>query len=1206
MEHGPGKLIATADCLAQNSAVDYKGALNNSLNIMLKMGWRPGQCLGRTQNQLCLREPITVVGKMDRSGLGFVFEGSDAAIGGDNRVGDDYFRELVDRLKLIGTVPRFVVKRSEEEDLFDIRTDNIVSCSIFDDFNYAEGENNGYLPSLPELRLIVGDTYVDCLIDTGSQVTAVSYDYFQELRKSIKIPVIPITNLYLRGAIGNKSSKINTLALIPLQFQGKVLNTPCLVVDNLIRPIILGFNWLIDNNVQIQCSESPRIVIGSLGDLMLPVNESCVVKIKDERAAAAEGNLCCNGISVTDTLMSDNEIGDYVSRLGLSTEAENLLILLIRKRRRVFRKEIGCTSMYEHRIQMIKELPFARKQYPVPIAYRQKIEEKLKELEDQGIVKRTATPYASPMTYTIKKDGSIRLLLDARELNSRIEGETENPPVISELLQRFHGVKYISTLDLNNAYFQIKLHKDSVKYTGFVFNNKSYVYLRLPQGLKTAVSGFTRAMDVILGPEVADFTANYLDDVCCFSRTDLQGHMNHLDKILERFELAGLTCNLEKCQFLRHKVKMLGHVLSIDGIEMDEEKVEAIKLFPTPKNIKQLRAFLGLCNYYRRFVDKYGFLTCKLNELLKKGIRWRWEEEHQKTFNKIKEKFLESVILKFPDPNKTYYLQTDSSGYALGGALYQLDDEGKQHVMAFCSKGFTEAEKRWTVSEQEMWAIIYCLKKFETYLRGVKVVIKTDHHSLTFLRTWKMHCNRVTRWLIFLNQFDYTIEYISGKDNIAVDVISRYSSDAKKIQEQKQFLPEIAALIETGNKKLKAILINIRVEQNKDSELDSVKRRLSSDHLLQIKLGRGEEYYKLIDDVLYSVGRGGTQRLVIPINKAKDFILHYHCELGHAGSSKVIQVLKAKYNWIGLAKQVKEILRTCHDCQMAKINNNNTVGPCKPVLAGKINEKVMGDLYGPLPAAKFGYAYIFVLQDAFSKFVMLFPIRIANTQNVLRCVRKFCQATGTPEVIVTDNGTQFRSKTWLEAIKNMGIKPTYTSVHNPRPNSTERFHRDLGNMLRIYCHNKHTSWADVLARIENAHNDTVHGSHGYTPNYLMFGKRYKSNIENKNLKIIETDESLEEARKNAYLNLKKNSEIRVRSFNKSNTLIEYKIGQLVKLRTYPKSDMTKKQCAKLFYKYEGPYVVAARPYENTYTLMEPDCNKIKGNYNAYNLERYYK
>lgn len=1157
---------------------------------MLRMGWSPGQCLGKGSENIL--EPISAVGQKTKLGLGY---NNDLDL--ENNETENMDLIIKRTARSLGSLAK-----SKETAL-----NTYGLASIFEDVDYEE-EGTCDLPTLPEVLVQIGNSPFKCLIDTGSQVTAIARDTYEEIQRlHCKISVLPITNIQLKGAIGQRSAKINRLALIPLSFEGQIINTPCLIVEKLIRPLILGYNWLEDNKVTICCENPAKIIIGTLQGKTVSVNSSGI-RQKIITMDKEQGGGVCQAMEVSDVTLREIDVETYVQALDINEEEKFELLEVLKKRRRVFSSISGCTHLYEHKIKMLDETPFVKYPYPVPFSFRAKVEEKITELEHQGIIKRAATPYASPLTYTVKKDGSVRILLDARELNSKMEGETEKPPIISEVLQQFHGVKFISTLDLNNAYFQIKLHKDSVKYTGFVFNNKSYVYLRLPQGLKTAVAGFSRAMDMVLGNELRAFCANYLDDVCCYSKKDIQEHMGHLDRVLEKFETAGMTCNLSKCQFLRQRVKMLGHIISPEGIEMDEEKVKAIKEFPVPKKIKHLRAFLGLCNYYRRFINKYSRTIKPLCELLKREVRWSWGEEQQRVFDEVKNLFLESVILKYPDPEKTYYLQTDSSGYALGGCLYQLDSDGNHHVISFCSKGFVEAERKWTVSEQELWAIIYCLKKFETYVRGAKLVIRTDHHSLTFLRSWKLHCNRIIRWLIFLNQFDYCIEYVTGKENIAADVLSRYTKEAGVVQEEKTKFPEVAVFSTEYTQELNLLIKNIAKFQLEDAELKAVIQRLSENPSAKICVKKGKGVYKLNNNVLYVEVDGIGGKLVIPEGKLEKVIWHYHKELGHAGTFKLIKMLSKKYYARTLRLTTKSLIKSCHECQLAKTNNCNTVGPCKPVIVKRVGEKLMADLYGPLPTGRGGCQYVFVVQEAFTKYVKLYAIKRATTRAVVRCIERFMESTKIyPECIVTDHGPQFNSKAWKDKIGELGIIPTYTSVYNPRPNSTERFHREMGNILRIYCQDSHTKWASVLNDIEQCHNYTAHHSHNYTPNFLMYGQNYRSKIENDNVLCDDPLplDKLAEERIKAANNLIINAGRRSKCFDKNNKLIVYKIGQFVKLRAHPKSDSLKNESAKLMLRYSGPYIVTAIPYGNTYTLLDPNTNKIVGNHNAFNLERYY-
>lgn len=251
-------------------------------------------------------------------------------------------------------------------------------------------------------------------------------------------------------------------------------------------------------------------------------------------------------------------------------------------------------------------------------------------------------------------------------------------------------------------------------------------------------------MDIILGPEVRNFVHTYIDDLLLVS-PNFEEHLKHLKMLFQRLSEANLTININKTKFLQTHVKYLGFVLSKNGIETDSDKIVAIQNFPRPKNQKQLRAFLGVCNFYRKFVNKYSHETQPLLHLLRKGSRWNWTDTEELAFNKVKRLFLQTIILKFPNYQKTFYLETDSSYFALGTVLYQIDDQNEIAVVGFASRILRGAELFYTVTEKELLAIIFGLQKFRTIILHFSIVIRTDHHALKFLNQCQLLNDRLTR-----------------------------------------------------------------------------------------------------------------------------------------------------------------------------------------------------------------------------------------------------------------------------------------------------------------------------------------------------------------------------------------------------------------------------------------------------------------------------
>lgn len=1066
------------------------------------------------------------------------------------------------------------------------------------------------LPRLPEIGVDVYGMRISALIDTGSQISAITRELHDSIRKERgDLPEIAIPAIQVQGAFGSRSESANRMVLIELSLGGTIIETSMLILHRLPRSMILGYDWLEHVKGIVECGRERTLSIEHLGvRTSVKINSSCELK----RLGGRDNANMINTMLETDAqpavyneasekINNSGKVATYLDEMGLNDEQKKLLLPVLNRYSRVFTDELGLTDRYEHVIELIDDTPFIKRSYPIPLAYREEIKRELDGLEGLGVIRQEATPCCSPLTFTKKRDGTIRLLLDARELNKKMVGDAGAPPLTSEIIQSFYGVNYISLIDLNNAYFQIPLHPDSRKYTGFTFMGKTYTYCVLPQGLKTSVAGFSRAMDSIL-EGVREFCINYIDDIVVFTKGDLKLHLEHLDQVLSRLEAARLTSRKEKCKFLCVEVKLLGHIVNTKGVQMDPDRVRAILDFPAPRTIKQLRGFLGLINYFRRFVSKYSEEVRPLCDLLKQNKRWSWTQEVDGCFKRVKTLFVDTVLLAHPNPKDIYYLQTDSSNIGVAGYIYQLTSEGEERVIGFCSKSLSETERRWTVTEQELWAIIYSLSKFETYLRGARLVIRTDHKSLTFLQSCKLLSARMIRWVSYIGQFNYTIEHVKGSLNTVADVLSRHISGVTDILTNKTVGPEMNLFEIPTGRLIKNNWEEIREHQGRDRVVSEITKR--------IKVGSESEarHYRLIDGILYRIEIGsGRSRLYVPENLQTELITSIHEEVGHFGRYKVLALMKRRYYFTEMARKIGQVVRACDVCQKSKHALETHSGPIKTVIAREIGERVFCDIYGPIPAGRFGHKYVFVMQDAFSKLIRLYSLRQASGRASLTCVRKFHEQVKI-KVLCSDRGANFTSRIFESGVRQLGIVLTHTSIRNPRPNSTERVNRELGRMFRTYCEKSHCSWVDVLPKIEDCYNQVIHTTTGYTPNEIVWGTGTRLSTDND--KIIGgglglQQEPLELVRERARQNMLKSAESREFHYNKNHKLVCFDIGDLVKLKKFAKSDASKKVTKKFARLFEGPYVIGAIPSSNVYTLIDKQTNKIKGNYNAIHLFRYY-
>lgn len=1145
---------------------------NTTLRLMMKMGWEPGQTLGK--NDKGLKKPIVAktLENQVKEGLG-------------------YKPQKVKELHVLNQIVEVLKLKIDQAQIEEMNQRTILS--VFEE----DSEELKRKDFKSEVKIQIFELEIEGLIDTGCDISCISEELWNELKqnKSANIPMMPIKPFQIKTAVGHKSVEIKNIVLLPLKLGNFVRETAFVIIPKLISQLILGFDWLRLNEVTINLGKNERGLILTQGGEKQLIEFCEVEKTYSEKE---------NGVEIEIGNKVNNAEKDIVTQIHNVGVGKKNISRLLEKYKNLFSTKLGRANCYQHEIKMESQVPIIKKTYPVPYAYRDKIEEKLKEMEDQGIISRSATPYCSPLTFTLKKDGTIRVLLDAREINKFMIPETEKPPMQIDVMNSFHGSNFISIIDLNNAYFQIPISEESRKYTGFSFNGKSYIYNVLPQGLKTSVGSFSRAMDVILGHEVRDFCVNYLDDLAIITTGTLEQHIEHLDIVMGKLNKAGLTCNLEKCKFLCKEVKMLGYIISTEGLQTDPDKVKAIQDFPKPKKLKQIRAFLGLCNFYRRFIPEYSFYIQPLCELLKKNKRWQWGDNEQRAFEKVKTLFINTVQLQHPDFSKPYYLQTDSSGVGLAGVLYQLSEEGELKILGFHSKAFRGAQLNWTVTEQEFFAIISCLMKFETYLRGARVIIKTDHKALTFVKTWRLYNARVTRWVNYLENFHYEVQHVLGKENTGADILSRYLPEGDLLQEDKVNLPKILYMDLKENKDLMAKLKELPKLQREDIEIRELIERKSTIGEIEGRSQRIIDKCELLNEILYFQPEGALLKVIyLPETLREEVIRQVHLEMGHLGAYKVIKYVRDRFYWKGLTRQVKQVIRVCHDCQITKHGTLNYVGPCQSIITKEIGELVMIDLYGPLPAGKFGMNYILVLQDSFSKFVKFFELKQATTRSVLGKTKKFFEIIK-PKAIMSDNGSQFSSKTWKETMEYLGVRVVYTTVRNPRPNSVERVNKELGRLFRTYCRTNHKGWVSVLPKLEELYNNTYHDSIGFTPCEVMYGKSAEISFD-KLIEIEQNQKEVQEIRDLAQINLQKAGENRSTKFNQRYRLIQYQIGDFVKIKKLNRSVAKQKITKKFEPIYEGPYIIASNPYKNVYILTDPITKEVRGKFNTIHLTRYY-
>ena len=762
--------------------------------------------------------------------------------------------------------------------------------------------------SSPEIQIRIGDQVTKALLDTGSEVSCISVNFFNHLVKNrIVLEILPVVGINITTATNRQSKRITKQAFLTFWCLEKQFEVVCLVVDDLVKDIILGVDWITKVGMRFYYDKGIMELQGSTISMVSnnELKNTAEVKIQmytldEEPEAMREDHEYSN-----ESEIGESELLESIQdNKNLNEEQKKKLLQLLLEFKQIFSKTPGLIDCYEHHIETIQNSFYFNKSYPVPFAFRDAVEKQLSIMLEWNVIERATSLYINPLVVVVKKDKSVRLCLDARTLNQILVPEHESPIVPEELLQQFQNVQYLSTIDMVSSYWQIPLSVSSRKFTAFKYNEKVYQFKVLPFGLSTSVASFTRCMEMVLGPEVKDFAVNYVDDILVTSKT-FDNHLLHLRKVFQQLAQAGMTINLNKSALCRDSVPFLGHVLTPSGITPNPKKLELIRDWPAPRNQKQLKGFLGLCSYYRRFSQLYAGVTERLRHLLKKESRWCWNIESEQVFQQIKELFIETVHLSYPDYTRTFFVQCDASNYyGLGGQVFQEDEEGNKLVISMASRLLQSSEINYTTSEKELLAIVWSLEKFRLFITGAKdLIIVTDHKALTFLLQCRLLSGRLARWTLWLQQFSFTIKHCSGKENIAADILSRFPTTTVDnrcdvVGSEEEILVAAIKLLPPVDMKLRKSLKEIEQSQMVDARFGESYRTLMErdepDEHKQFKLFNKKLFHK--------AGRGDENwKLCIPSSLIVEVIYAVHVEIGHFGSKKCLAALQEVFYFKNMA-----------------------------------------------------------------------------------------------------------------------------------------------------------------------------------------------------------------------------------------------------------------------------------------------------------------
>ena len=495
-----------------------------------------------------------------------------------------------------------------------------------------------------------------------------------------------------------------------------------------------------------------------------------VSALQNVKIAAVSSVACAN--SATAEQQRHSVVNNVDPSVPQGTRKE--LTQLVEKYQDVFsysEYDLGYTDIVQHEINTGENRPFKQPLRPQPRARLPVIDNLVDEMQSQGVIEPCQSEWASNIVLVTKKDGSIRFCVDYRKLNTLTQKDAYPLPRIETCLDTLSGAAWFSTFDLRSGFHQVKVNPRDVNKTTFTCHRGTFRFPRMPFGLCNAPATFQRLMDTVLMGLNFDICLAYLDDIIVFSH-DLQSHLERLERLFQRLREANLKLKPSKCNILQKRVAFLGYTLSESGIETDPSKIEAVRNWPTPTNLRQSRAFVGLCQYYRRFVPNFSAIAALLHALTKKGAPFNWTAECQSAFDQLKDALSSASVLALPNDEGQFILDTDASDRAIGAVLSQIQN-GEERPICYASQLYDKHQQNYNVTRKELLALVTHVKKFRQYLLGRSFIIRTDHAALQWLRKTPEPIGQQARWLEILEEFDFQIQHRPGRQHCNADSLSR-------------------------------------------------------------------------------------------------------------------------------------------------------------------------------------------------------------------------------------------------------------------------------------------------------------------------------------------------------------------------------------------------------------------------------------------------
>lgn len=808
--------------------------------------------------------------------------------------------------------------------------------------------------------------------------------------------------------------------------------------------------------------------------------------------------------------------------------------------------EVGRIKSELCYINTTTQLPIHLKPYRTSPDDQSKLEQIIDEHLRRGLIRKSKSQYGFPAVLVDKKDDGAksRLCVDYRKLNHITIDDHFPMPLIEDVEDKLLGSKWFTIIDVSSGFHHIAVAEEDIPKTAFITSTGKFEWLVMPFGLKNAPIIFQRTIhNLILDYNMASFCQNYIDDIIIFSHT-FEEHILHLKKLFGMLRKENIKLKKTKCEFARNSVAYLGYQISYNKIEPIFSKVQAIKELPAPTDLRAVRSFIGKINYYKKFIPNRSELLTPLYDLTRKNVKFVWTDKEQEAFDRVKQILSSEPAVGIFNPGKDIIIRTDASEVGIGAVLKQKEVDGQLTTIAYFSKKLLPYQRNYHITERECLAIVEAIENWHYYLAGRKFTVESDHQPLEWLMKTKHTKTRLFNWSLKLSQYNFTIEYIPGKENVEADHLSRNPvaevnqidmHDLKSIQAPFLYHPPHRCITKNG---------------------------------------------------FIGKPKGSRFRYYIPPDVAQEILWEIHEKFGHIGHVQMSEHFAMKYYTEKMNQIIVEIINSCDACLRTKQGPSygtlGRIGPSKTPF-----DIIFIDTVGGM-SGNSNKRYLHLAIDAMSRYIWGYASKTQTYRDFENLV-KIIQKDGKPKLIVADRYVAIKSFGFKKYLQDNGIELMFTPIDHPQSNGmVERANQTITRRLRCKTlMNPSQAWTTSAKMVIEEYNKTIHTVTKFPPIYLLFGydeeELYKEKTLDQNrLQAIQNSDTSHIRNKEYY-----DQKIKNISFNKGEYVLIVRTNKLNRRKLDPA--------------YEGPYIIEEQYSPHMYVI---DLGDRKESYHVSKIKRY--